>query len=64
MSQLSKEKLISQGVKKVLEGKECYFYVSDIVKKYPDAKIQDADVHVKVVSGKNVKTVLIQDIKL
>lgn len=63
MSQLTKEILIGRGFKYVEENKDVFFYVSQITKKYPDAVIKDEDIHVKEISGKKVKTVLIQDIK-
>lgn len=63
MSKLTKEILIGRGFKHVVENNDVFFYVSGIKKKYPDAVIEEADIHEKEVSNKKIKTVLLQDIK-
>jgi hypothetical protein len=62
---MNKEKLISKKFKTYIEKKETepYFYVSAIVKAHPEAVIQEADIKTFKINNKNVKCVLLRNVK-
>jgi hypothetical protein len=62
---MTKENLISRNFKThFVEGEnEPYFYVSAIEKAYPEAEIQEADVKKFEIKNRNVKCVLLRNVK-
>lgn len=60
---LTREMMVADGIRFVLDGSLAYFYVEDVKKKYTDVKIHSANVHQKLVDGELIPTVLPQDIE-
>lgn len=62
MSKLSKELLISKGVKFVFEGNEVYFSIASLKKKFHGLEIKKSDIYLKEIDGKSLQCVTIENI--
>lgn len=62
MSKLTKEILISRGVKFVTEGNEIYFSVASLKKRVKGLKFKSSDISKKEINDKEVQVIKIQDI--
>lgn len=62
---MTKENLIARKFKTYKDGKdhEVYFYVSAIVKAYPDCEIQEADVKTFEINNKQVRCIQLKNVK-
>jgi hypothetical protein len=64
MSEFSKENLIAADVARVVEGRDVYFGLFDLKKKFPRAFVQVADIRKKEIEGVYIQVVKSENIRV